>query len=124
MHRVDAFGNSPGVCRKLIEGIEGLSGWHKRVHQKKTETRQKIVDGSRKACRDSDDAVGSHRKFARRFVEGIRKLAGNAKGDRRKEDRRTCRKIAGVCGTGKLLVSGGWTARTTESKRRPAADGE
>ncbi|RRT32098.1 hypothetical protein B296_00055875, partial [Ensete ventricosum] len=31
----------------------------------------------------------------------IRKLAGNAKGYRRKEDRRTCRKIAkvaGVCG--------------------------
>ncbi|RWV82772.1 hypothetical protein GW17_00055697 [Ensete ventricosum] len=45
----------------------------------------------------SDDAVGSRRKFARRFVERIGKLAGNAKGDRRKEDRRTCRKIAGGC---------------------------
>ncbi|RRT45426.1 hypothetical protein B296_00041400 [Ensete ventricosum] len=31
----------------------------------------------------SDDAVGSRRKFTRRFVEGIGKLAGNAKGDRR-----------------------------------------
>ncbi|RWW44016.1 hypothetical protein BHE74_00050261 [Ensete ventricosum] len=42
-----------------------------------------------------DDTVGSHRKFARRFVEGIGKLAGNAKGDRREENRRTYRKIAG-----------------------------
>ncbi|RWV95708.1 hypothetical protein GW17_00041644, partial [Ensete ventricosum] len=45
----------------------------------------------------SDNVVGSCRKFARRFVEGIRKLAGNVKGDRRKEDRRTYRKIAGGC---------------------------
>ncbi|RRT33431.1 hypothetical protein B296_00026439 [Ensete ventricosum] len=45
----------------------------------------------------SDDAVGSHRKFARRFAEGIGKLAGNAKRDRRKEDWRTCHKIAGGC---------------------------
>ncbi|RWW08502.1 hypothetical protein BHE74_00004695 [Ensete ventricosum] len=44
-----------------------------------------------------DDAVGSRRKFARRFVKGIGKLAGNTKGDRRKEDRRTCRKITGGC---------------------------
>ncbi|RWW83797.1 hypothetical protein BHE74_00007679 [Ensete ventricosum] len=46
-------------------------------------------------CRGSDDVVGSHWKFARRFAEGIGKLAGNAKGDRRKEDQRTYRKIAG-----------------------------
>ncbi|RWV84530.1 hypothetical protein GW17_00053749, partial [Ensete ventricosum] len=38
----------------------------------------------------SDDVVGSRRKFARRFAEGIGKLAENAKGDQR-----TCRKIAG-----------------------------
>ncbi|RWV94331.1 hypothetical protein GW17_00043131 [Ensete ventricosum] len=94
MHRVDAFGNFLGVCRKLAEGIGSLSGWCMGVRQKKTETRRKIIEGSRKACRDSDDAVGSRRKFARRFAEGIKKLARNAKGDRRKEDRRTCRKIA------------------------------
>ncbi|RRT33268.1 hypothetical protein B296_00031030 [Ensete ventricosum] len=96
MHRVDAFGNSPGICRKLTEGIGSLPGWRKGVRQKKTETHRKIIGGSRKACRESgcsDDAVGSHRKFARGFVEGIGKLAGNAKGDHRKEDQRTCRKI-------------------------------
>ncbi|RRT40388.1 hypothetical protein B296_00039473 [Ensete ventricosum] len=47
--------------------------------------------------RGSDDAVGSCRKFARRFTEGIGKLAGNAKGDHRKEDQRTYRKIARAC---------------------------
>ncbi|RWV89284.1 hypothetical protein GW17_00048569 [Ensete ventricosum] len=45
----------------------------------------------------SDDAVGSHRKFARRFAEGIRKLTGNAKEDCQKEDRRTCLKIVEGC---------------------------
>ncbi|RRT58420.1 hypothetical protein B296_00002160 [Ensete ventricosum] len=64
--------------------------------------------------RPSDDAIGSRRKFAKRFAEGIRKLAGKAKGDYRKEDRRTCRKITGVCGS-KPPVSSGWTARTTKS---------
>ncbi|RZS00982.1 hypothetical protein BHM03_00030775 [Ensete ventricosum] len=43
----------------------------------------------------SDDTVGSRQKFAKRFVEEIGNLAGNAKGDHRKEDRRTCRKIIG-----------------------------
>ncbi|RZR99008.1 hypothetical protein BHM03_00028475 [Ensete ventricosum] len=95
-------------------GYERLPGWHKGVRQKKIETRWKIVEGSRKAYRElgwsydgpryslgigpsSDDAVGSCRKFTRRFTEGIGKLAGNAKGDRRKEDRRTCRKITEGC---------------------------
>ncbi|RWW30556.1 hypothetical protein GW17_00004863 [Ensete ventricosum] len=89
MHRVDAFRNSPGVCRKL--------GWCKGVRQKKIETCRKIVRDSRKAFRDSNDAVGSRQKFARRFAEGIGKLTGNAKVDRWKKDRRTCRKIAGGC---------------------------
>ncbi|RZS25193.1 hypothetical protein BHM03_00058357 [Ensete ventricosum] len=44
-----------------------------------------------------DDAVGSHRKFASRFAEGIGKLAGNAKGNCQKEDQRTCYKIVGGC---------------------------
>ncbi|RZR78764.1 hypothetical protein BHM03_00004289, partial [Ensete ventricosum] len=98
MHRVYAFENLPGVCRKLVEGIRSLPGWRKGVHQKKTNTRLKIIGGSRKACRDLDDVLGSRRKFARRFTKGIGKLARNAKGDRWKEDRRTCRKITGVYG--------------------------
>ncbi|RWV99394.1 hypothetical protein GW17_00037695 [Ensete ventricosum] len=87
MHRVDAFGNSLGVCRKLAKGIGSLLGWRKGVRQKKTETRRKIIGGSRKACRES----------RWRFAEGIGKLAGNVKGDRRKEDQRTYRKIIGGC---------------------------
>ncbi|RRT44112.1 hypothetical protein B296_00013593, partial [Ensete ventricosum] len=46
----DAVGNSLGVHQKLVEGIESLLGWRKRVHRKKTETRWKIIGGSRKAC--------------------------------------------------------------------------
>ncbi|RWV93335.1 hypothetical protein GW17_00044217 [Ensete ventricosum] len=42
-----------------------------------------------------DDEVGSRREFAKRFAEGIGKLARNTKGDRQEEDRRTCRKNAG-----------------------------
>ncbi|RWW52055.1 hypothetical protein BHE74_00041552 [Ensete ventricosum] len=36
----------------------------------------------------SDDALGPHREFARRFVEEIRKLAGNMPGDRWKKTKR------------------------------------
>ncbi|RRT66995.1 hypothetical protein B296_00032520 [Ensete ventricosum] len=110
MHRVGAFGNSPRVCRKLAKGIESLLGWRKGVRQTKTETHRKIIGDSRKACRESgclNDAMGSSQKFARRFTEGIEKLTGNEKGDRRKKDRRTCHKIVGECG---------------KSGRRPAAD--
>ncbi|RZR92237.1 hypothetical protein BHM03_00020543 [Ensete ventricosum] len=37
---------------ELVEDIGSLPGWRKRVRQKKTETRRKIVGGSRKACRE------------------------------------------------------------------------
>ncbi|RWW83402.1 hypothetical protein BHE74_00008096 [Ensete ventricosum] len=52
MHRVDAVGNSPGVRWELTEGIRSLLGWCKGVRQKKTETRWKIIGGSRKAYRE------------------------------------------------------------------------
>ncbi|RRT40839.1 hypothetical protein B296_00025274 [Ensete ventricosum] len=67
-----------GVCRKLAEGIGSLPGWCKGVRQKKTETHRKIVGGL-------DDVVGARREFARRFAEGIRKLARNTPGDRRRK---------------------------------------
>ncbi|RWW57930.1 hypothetical protein BHE74_00035251 [Ensete ventricosum] len=38
---------------------------------------------------------GFHREFARRFTEGIKKLAGNMPGDHRGEDQKTCHKYAG-----------------------------
>ncbi|RRT62200.1 hypothetical protein B296_00013233 [Ensete ventricosum] len=44
----DAVRNSPGVLQELTEGIGSLPAWRKRVRQKKTETRPKIVGGSRK----------------------------------------------------------------------------
>ncbi|RZS06460.1 hypothetical protein BHM03_00037114 [Ensete ventricosum] len=107
MHRVDAVRNSPGVRRELTEGIGSLLGWHKGVCLKKTETRRKIIGGSQKACRDLgigpglDDVVGPRRKFARRFTEGIGKLARNTSGDHRKKTGKlTARmpKAAGLAG--------------------------
>ncbi|RWW47679.1 hypothetical protein BHE74_00046306 [Ensete ventricosum] len=76
-----AVGNSPGMCRKLAEGIESLPRWRKGVRQKKTETRRKIIKGSRKACLE----LG-------RFIKGIGKLAWNMTGDRW---RKTMRLAAG-----------------------------
>ncbi|RWW55272.1 hypothetical protein BHE74_00038102 [Ensete ventricosum] len=46
----NAVGNSLRVCWELAEGIGSLPELRKRVRQKKTETRRKIVGGSRNAC--------------------------------------------------------------------------
>ncbi|RZR72899.1 hypothetical protein BHM03_00018390 [Ensete ventricosum] len=48
----DAVGNSPGVRWELAESIGSLPGWLKGVHQKKTKTRRKIIEGSQKAYRE------------------------------------------------------------------------
>ncbi|RRT37726.1 hypothetical protein B296_00047281 [Ensete ventricosum] len=48
----DVVRNSPGVRRKLAEGIGSLLGWRKGVRQKKIESRRKIVKDSRNAYRD------------------------------------------------------------------------
>ncbi|RWW36792.1 hypothetical protein BHE74_00058155 [Ensete ventricosum] len=91
----ECVGSSPRVSGVCYDSAE-------RVHKKKTETRRKIIGGSRKAYRDSDDEVGSRQEFTKRFTEGIRKLTGNMKGDRREEARRTYRKNVGgyrLCGT-------------------------
>ncbi|RRT70515.1 hypothetical protein B296_00000781 [Ensete ventricosum] len=57
MHWVDAVGNSLGVHRELAEGIRSLPEWHKGVRQKKTETRQKIIGGSRKAFQEEKEVM-------------------------------------------------------------------
>ncbi|RWW13162.1 hypothetical protein GW17_00023140 [Ensete ventricosum] len=70
-----------------------------------------------------------------RFAEGIGKLTGNAKGDRRKEDWRTCRKIARGCRSMREIQAAAsrcrWVncpdddriTRTIDYGRRPMADG-
>ncbi|RRT48951.1 hypothetical protein B296_00014907 [Ensete ventricosum] len=75
MHRVDAVGSSSGVRRELAESIRSLPGWRKGVRQKKTETHQKIIEGSRKACWDSlgDSLKGSGSSLGtRRKITGRR----------------------------------------------------
>ncbi|RWW65062.1 hypothetical protein BHE74_00027656 [Ensete ventricosum] len=105
MHQVDVVGNSPGVRRELAEGIGSLPGWRKGVYQKKIETHRKIIEGSQKltgidgprSCLGIglgfDDAMGPRLEFARRFAEGIGKLAGNMPGDRQKKTRRLITRI-------------------------------
>ncbi|RZS01271.1 hypothetical protein BHM03_00031095 [Ensete ventricosum] len=69
---VDVVRNSLRVRREVTKGIGSLLGCRKRVRQKKTKTRRKIVKGSRKACWE-------------RFTEGIGKLTGNTPGDCQKK---------------------------------------
>ncbi|RWV92348.1 hypothetical protein GW17_00045287, partial [Ensete ventricosum] len=81
-------GNSPGVRRKLAEGIRSLLGWHKGVRQKKTETRWKIVGDSRKA----------YREYQAKDWTMQWELAGSLLGDLPKgsgSSLSTCREIAG-----------------------------
>ncbi|RWW36734.1 hypothetical protein BHE74_00058223 [Ensete ventricosum] len=68
----DAVGNSSGVRRGLAESIGSLPGWRKGVHQKKTETRRKIIGGL-------DDAMGARGEFARTSP----KVLGRSLGTRR-----------------------------------------
>ncbi|RRT40391.1 hypothetical protein B296_00035028 [Ensete ventricosum] len=52
----DEVENSLGVCQELTEGIRSFLGWHKGVRWK-TETRRKIIGGSRKAYRETSPKV-------------------------------------------------------------------
>ncbi|RWV82088.1 hypothetical protein GW17_00056442, partial [Ensete ventricosum] len=81
----DVVRNSPGVRRKLAEGIGSLPGWRKGVCQKKIETHRKIVKDSRNAYREC--------------VEWIRKLARSTLGDhQRKIVRLTAGDFEGLMG--------------------------
>ncbi|RZS04578.1 hypothetical protein BHM03_00034932 [Ensete ventricosum] len=102
------FGTHLVRC-ELVEGIGSLLGWRKGVHQKKTETRRKIIEGSRKAY----DAVGPRRDFARRFVEGIGKLAGNISRDHRKN-------TVGL--TARMLEAAGLAGGLVFTQRRSVVD--
>ncbi|RWV85229.1 hypothetical protein GW17_00052998 [Ensete ventricosum] len=86
------------------EGIGSLLGWRKGVHQKKIEICRKIVEGSRKACRDLSigprfgRCSGISPKFTRRFIEGSEKLVGNTSGDRWKKTERLAARMLEATG--------------------------
>ncbi|RRT42107.1 hypothetical protein B296_00036162 [Ensete ventricosum] len=90
MHRVDAVENLPGVRRELVEGIGSWLGWRKEIHQKKIETRWKIVEGSRKAYRE--------------FAEGIENFTGNISEDHQKKTRRLTARMPEATGLAGGLV--------------------
>ncbi|RRT35307.1 hypothetical protein B296_00051290 [Ensete ventricosum] len=105
--RHECVGSSPRVLGVCQDGVREFAKRRPRLAGSLSGVAEKLV-GSRDGLvmdiliqldigPSSDDVVGSRRKFTRRFAEGIGKLAGNAKGDCRKEDRRTCRKITRGC---------------------------
>ncbi|RWV83591.1 hypothetical protein GW17_00054775 [Ensete ventricosum] len=53
--------------------------------------------------RGSDDVVGPRQEFARRFTEGIRKLARNMQGDHRKKTKKLTAKILEA-----VVLAGTW----------------
>ncbi|RRT66078.1 hypothetical protein B296_00005453 [Ensete ventricosum] len=102
-------------------GIRSLPRWRKGVRQKKTETHRKITRGSRKACWELTTMVkmnykldmdlgsslgieprigrcgGTSPEFARRFIEGIEKLARNTSGDCQRKTVRLITVESGGC---------------------------
>ncbi|RWV92379.1 hypothetical protein GW17_00045254 [Ensete ventricosum] len=62
------IGNSPGVRRELAERIGSLLGWCKGVRRKKIETRRKIVEGSRKACREISKGAATVHSYGSDFL--------------------------------------------------------
>ncbi|RRT32290.1 hypothetical protein B296_00057121 [Ensete ventricosum] len=90
-YRKNAGGYRIGrMHRDLAKVIESSPGWRKRVRQKKTETcRKMVVDdgpGSSLSIEPGFERYsGISLEFARRFTEGIRKLAGSTLGDYQKK---------------------------------------
>ncbi|RRT43592.1 hypothetical protein B296_00030738 [Ensete ventricosum] len=74
-------GSSLGVRQRNQEGCWEHAG---RSPKEDCKTHRKITGGCRIAW-SLDDAVEPYREFARRFIKGIGKLAGNIPGDRRKK---------------------------------------
>ncbi|RWV93264.1 hypothetical protein GW17_00044296 [Ensete ventricosum] len=109
MHRVDAVGNLLGVRRKLVEGIGSLIGWRKEFAKRRSRLVGRLSGVTEKLTGrltmigamelQPDDGLrsslsigprfgrysGISPEFARRFTEGIGKLAGNMSGDYRKK---------------------------------------
>ncbi|RWV82446.1 hypothetical protein GW17_00056055 [Ensete ventricosum] len=100
--RQECVGSSPRVSGVFQDGAREFAKRRPKITERLSRVAEKLAGNDEPRYSlgirpSSDDAVGSRRKFARRFAEGIGKLAGNAKGDRWEEDRRTCRKIARGC---------------------------
>ncbi|RRT69235.1 hypothetical protein B296_00018928 [Ensete ventricosum] len=108
MHRVDAFGNLLGVCRKLTEGIESLLGWRKGVRQKKTETRWKIIGVAEKLAKSRDGLVMDI-LIHRRNQEARWEREGRSSEKRPEDLPQDCRRLseyAGNLGGDQLLTAG------------------
>ncbi|RWW44771.1 hypothetical protein BHE74_00049445 [Ensete ventricosum] len=91
------FLNSKVAARMVLQIKENYQDSAREFARRRPRLAGKLSGVTENLVGSSDDTVGSRWKFARRFTEGIGKLAKNAKGDCREEDRRTYREIAGGC---------------------------
>ncbi|RRT54011.1 hypothetical protein B296_00015752 [Ensete ventricosum] len=91
--RLECVGSSPMVSRACLDGTREFARRRPRLIESLSMIAQKLIgswedDGPRSSLGIepiSNDVVGSHWEFARRFTEGIGKLAGNTLGDRQKK---------------------------------------
>ncbi|RWW56590.1 hypothetical protein BHE74_00036682 [Ensete ventricosum] len=84
----DAVGNWPGVAGSSLR----VSGAGQDGAREFARRRSRLAGRSLGVLGQGlEDAEGTRREFARRFVEGIRKLARNMPGDHRWKDRETHR---------------------------------
>ncbi|RWV97738.1 hypothetical protein GW17_00039454 [Ensete ventricosum] len=91
--RLECVGSSPMVSGACQDGTREFARKRPRLVKRVSMIAQKLIE----SCEDdgprsslgigpiSNDAVGPHWEFARRFTERIGKLAGNTLGDRQKK---------------------------------------
>ncbi|RRT68888.1 hypothetical protein B296_00032601 [Ensete ventricosum] len=89
----ECSGSSSRVSRVCQDGVREFARRRLRLTGRLPRVAEKLVgswydDGPRSSLGIGlglDDTLGPHREFARRFTEGIRKLAGSTPGDHRKK---------------------------------------
>ncbi|RWV89250.1 hypothetical protein BHE74_00042276 [Ensete ventricosum] len=99
--RQECVGSSLRVSRACQDGAREFAGRRPRLTEK--------LSGVAEILAGSWDGLVMDVLFARRFAKGIRKLAGNTKGDCREEDQMTYRKNAG----GYRIMREIWVAGST-----------
>ncbi|RWV80055.1 hypothetical protein GW17_00058726 [Ensete ventricosum] len=107
----DAVGNPPGVRRGLTEGTGACQDGVREFTERRPRLVGRLSGVAERLARSwegSDDAVGPRWEFARRFFEGIGKLAGNTPGDCQKKIERIDTRMSeatGLAGSTKELVN-------------------
>ncbi|RRT76809.1 hypothetical protein B296_00029641 [Ensete ventricosum] len=100
--RQECVRSSPRVSGVCQDGARKFSRRRPRLTRRLLRVAEKLI-GSWEGLEwmrigpSSDDAMGPRREFARRFAEGIRKLARNTFGDRRRKNVKLVAVESGGC---------------------------